>query len=96
MPHLEGAPAALGGRPDGVAVGDGEAQRLLAVDGKPGVERGHHVLAVQVQRRGDDHGVQIAPLEQGPVIGEGDHGTARDRCQLLEPLRVHVAGGGER
>jgi hypothetical protein len=75
------------------------AQRFFAVDGEAGVQRRQHVLAVQVDGRGDHDGVEIAALEQRPVIGEALHGRAHGRAhdlgQLLEAVRVHVAGGGE-
>ena len=47
------------GRPNGIAVVHREAQRLLPVHMQPALQTRHHVLGVEAERRGHDHGIQV-------------------------------------
>ena len=64
--HLPGVVAS--GR-DPVDIGNGDRERLLAEDVHPDLESGQHDLDVGARGRGDQHGVEAAPVDQRAPVG---------------------------
>jgi hypothetical protein len=85
------AGAALGGD-DALGVGERDAKRLLDKDVQPGVERCEHDGRMGRVRRGDQHRIQAALIEQTAVIGV----HARHAVTRGERLADHAARIGER
>src|SRR5207244_1295923 len=81
----------------GPALGDGEAERLLAVDVLARLAGVDGDQGVPVIRRGDDHRIDVLEVEQLAVVGEGGAGLAgrllHPRLGFREPAFVHVADG---
>jgi hypothetical protein len=68
---LRDAVVAAGGFDHAAAFVNGDRQRLFAINVFAGVAGGNGLNCVPVVRRGDDHGIEISPLEQLAEVAIG-------------------------
>ncbi len=88
--------AVLSSRGDhGLAFFDRAAGRLLDVDVLARLAGVHRLYSVPVVGRGKDHGVDVAPLEDGAIVTIGRHAGTGLLGGPGKPLLVDVADRGE-
>ena len=82
-------PFAIARVDDPVGVGERDAEWLLDEDVQPGVECCEHDVDVGRVRRGDEHGVEAARVEQSAVIGvHARHAVARGERLANDAARI--------
>ncbi|OPZ09998.1 MAG: hypothetical protein BWZ10_02502 [candidate division BRC1 bacterium ADurb.BinA364] len=91
------SPCALRGLAHGENARRIDRDRLGQIDMLAGIDRGASLFGMEIRRRFDRHGVQIAELEQGFVAGERGEAAVLRHAEFLAKrlgLRGKVIGGG--
>ena len=83
------------GRDDRVDLARAPSRRLLDQDVLAGRHRRERDLGELVVRRGDDHHVDLGPLDDPPPLGQRLDGSGRRARQGLGPLLQHIGTDDE-
>jgi hypothetical protein len=95
MPHLEMFAAAAHRVDNPFAVLDGEAHRFFAIDVPAALQRGDDVFGVKTERRSDDHGINVARLQEATMIAIDGRIFACNLSRGGEAWFVNVAESGK-